>query len=69
MSLQGSNLLDRDDLIALGIKYSKVHLWRLERQGKFPKRIRLSERKIVWSRSEIEHFQNTRAAERQGGAA
>ena len=26
-----------------GIPYSKVHLWRLEREGKFPKRVPLSE--------------------------
>ena len=30
-----------------GIPYSKVHLWRLEREAKFPKRVQLGENRSV----------------------
>jgi hypothetical protein len=36
-----------------GITYSRQHLAVLERQGRFPRRYRLSERVIAWRLSEI----------------
>jgi len=32
---------------------SKVHLWRLERDGKFPVRVKLGGRAVGWHESEI----------------
>jgi prophage regulatory protein len=36
-----------------GIPYSKMHLWRLEREGKFPKRIPLSCNRVVWEAKSV----------------
>ncbi|GEO42135.1 hypothetical protein SAE02_62830 [Skermanella aerolata] len=35
------------------IPYSAVHIWRLERDGKFPRRIHLGPRRIAWRKTEI----------------
>jgi len=41
---------------------SRVTRWRLEREGKFPRRRRLSSGAIGWLRSEIAHWVVTRTA-------
>jgi prophage regulatory protein len=41
-------LLDRDGLKAKGIKYSKAHLWRLVKVGKFPAPIKIGEARSAW---------------------
>ena len=41
---------------------SRVTRWRLEREGKFPRRRRLSSGAVGWLRSEIAHWVATRAA-------
>ncbi len=35
------------------IPFSSVHIWRLERDGKFPRRIHLGARRIAWHKTEI----------------
>jgi len=63
-------LLDYQDLRAKGIKYSRVHLWRLEAAGKFPKRVRLSPSRHGWVEDEIDdHLEGLVAARDQGDAA
>ena len=47
-----------------GIPYSKVHLWRLERDGKFPKRVPLGESRHGWLESEIDDWLLERMATR-----
>lgn len=47
-----------------GVPFSRVHLWRLERDQKFPARVRLSERRIVWRANEIESYLARCAADR-----
>ena len=49
-----------------GIPYSKVHLWRLERDGKFPKRVPLGQSRHGWLDSEIDEWITARMAERDG---
>jgi prophage regulatory protein len=49
-----------------GIPYSKVHLWRLERDGKFPKRVPLGQSRHGWLDSEIDGWITARMAERDG---
>jgi prophage regulatory protein len=49
-------VLDYDGLRSKGIKWSKPHLWRLERARKFPKRIRLGEHSHGWLESEIDEW-------------
>ena len=49
-----SRLLDYAALRDRGIRYSKPHLWRLWTAGKFPRPIKLSASRNVWSEAEID---------------
>jgi prophage regulatory protein len=62
-------LLDYQDLRAKGIKYSRVHLWRLEAAGKFPKRVRLSPARHGWLEDEVDDHLEGLVAQRDGGEA
>jgi len=57
-------LLSYDELRKKGIPYTKVHLWRLERDGKFPKRVPLGESRHGWLESEIDDWLLERMATR-----
>ncbi len=35
------------------VPYSDMHVWRLERDGKFPKRIKIGPNRVAWRLSEI----------------
>ena len=48
------------------IPYSISHLARLERAGKFPQRIRLSQNRIGWLASEVDEWITKRAEARSG---
>jgi prophage regulatory protein len=52
-----------------GIPYSKVHLWRLERDRKFPKRVPLGQSRHGWVESEIDDWIAERMASRRAEAA
>ena len=64
-----SKILSYDDLKARGIVYSKVHLWRLERDDKFPKRVPLSANRHGWLEAEIDAWLSERIASRHVEAA
>jgi prophage regulatory protein len=49
------------------IPYTRVHLARLERAGRFPIRIRLSENVIAWKRDEVESWLQARIQARNVG--
>jgi prophage regulatory protein len=57
-------LLDYADLRERGIKYSKAQLWRLYKAGKFPRPIKLSINRNVWSEDDIDGWITSRIAER-----
>jgi len=57
-------LLDFDDLRARGIPYSRVHLWRLERAGEFPKRIPIGRARHGWLETEVDAWIADRVAAR-----
>ena len=57
-------LLTYKDLKAIGISFSREHLWRLEAANKFPRRIYLSRQKIAWFEDEIFAWLAEREAER-----
>jgi prophage regulatory protein len=40
--------------------YSVGHLWRMERDGQFPQRVRLGERAVGYLESEIQHWLESR---------
>jgi prophage regulatory protein len=52
-----------------GISYSKVHLWRLEKTDKFPKRVPLGASRHGWVDSEIDDWLLERMASRKSEAA
>jgi len=60
----GDVLLQRADLKELGIHYSNTHLLRLEARGLFPRRVRLSPRKVAWKEREVLDWLDSRAAAR-----
>jgi len=52
-----------------GIRFSRVHLRRLEALGKFPRRIQVSEKRVAWLASAIEaYIANMMAGAAVGGA-
>jgi prophage regulatory protein len=46
------------------VPYSDMQIWRLEQEGRFPKRIRLGPYRVGWSLAEITEWQAARKAER-----
>ena len=53
-----------DDLPEYGVPYTGRWLLDLEKAGKFPQRIRLSQNRVVWSEIEILEWIEQRKAER-----
>ena len=39
--------------VSLIIKLSRVTIWRLEKEGKFPPRIKISQKRIGWRKDEV----------------
>jgi prophage regulatory protein len=63
-------ILSYDELKPLkGIPYSKVHIWRLEREGRFPRRVPLGPSRHGWPDSEIDEWISARMAARNSEAA
>ena len=62
-----TKLLDYSDLQALGVKYSKCQIWRLE--GKFPRPVKLSTARKAWRADEIDAWIEARVAERDQAVA
>ena len=46
------------------VPYSDMHIWRLEQQDKFPKRVQLGPHRVGWSLNEILEWINVRKSER-----
>ena len=62
-------LIDYDGLKAKGINYSRVHLWRLVKAGRFPKPVKLGDGgRNAWVEEEIEELIAARMAERDRAA-
>ena len=51
-----------------GIGYSRTQIWRLERDGKFPKRVPIGEARIAWVESEIDQWQKHQIEARDAAA-
>lgn len=52
-----------------GIPYSPQHIARLEAAGKFPKRVRLGQNRVVWLLTEVEEWLDERIANRDAGSS
>ena len=46
------------------VPYSASHLWRLERAGQFPRRIRLGGNRVAWLQSEVSAWVEGKLASR-----
>jgi prophage regulatory protein len=46
------------------VPYSSMHIWRLERAGQFPARIRLGPNRVGWSLREVSAWLDEKKAER-----
>jgi prophage regulatory protein len=57
-------LLRFRDLKAMGVPWSRMHIDRLERDGKFPKRVQLGESTVAWLENEVEEFLSAKVAAR-----
>jgi prophage regulatory protein len=57
-------VLNYDDLKAKGVPYSKPHLWRLVKAGKFPAPIKWGAARNGWIEEEIDQLIAERIAER-----
>ena len=51
------------------VSYSNMQVWRMERDGRFPKRIKLGPGRVGWSLREVQEWIADRKAERDEGAA
>lgn len=49
-------LLTYDQVVAKGIRLTRCRLWQLEQEGKFPKRVRITTRRIGWIEAEIDSW-------------
>ena len=65
MSSDLPRIISRKEL-KLIVPYSPQHILRLEKRGKFPKRIRIGERRVGWRLSDIEEWVAARTAESNG---
>jgi prophage regulatory protein len=57
-------LVPYDALKTKGITFSKMHIWRLEKAGKFPVHVPVSAQRIAWVESEIDQWIADRIAAR-----
>jgi prophage regulatory protein len=57
-------LVPYECLKAKGITFCKMHIWRLEKAGKFPIRVQVSAQRIAWVESEIDDWIADRIAAR-----
>jgi prophage regulatory protein len=58
-----------EDLAGLGIRFSRVHIDRLQKAGRFPRKVKLGANTVVYKADEIEQWLEARVAERDGAAA
>jgi predicted DNA-binding transcriptional regulator AlpA len=62
-------VVDMAGLQKLGITYTNQHLIRLEQKDRFPRRLSLGNRRVVWMFSELKDWIAARAANRAADAA
>jgi prophage regulatory protein len=50
--------------LSIRVPYSPVQIWRLEKAGTFPRRIRLGTNRVGWVEAEVEEWLRERIAAR-----
>ena len=46
------------------VPFTPQHILRLEKDGRFPKRVRIGENRVAWLLAEVEHWIAVRVAQR-----
>jgi prophage regulatory protein len=59
-----SDRIIREQELRTIVPYSSMHIWRLERAGRFPTRIRLGPNRVGWSLREVFEWLAARKSER-----
>lgn len=62
-SLDAYRLIGRDDLLKL-LPYTMKHIYRLEKAGEFPMRVKIGRNRVAWVFSEVEQWISLRMAAR-----
>jgi prophage regulatory protein len=57
-------LIDAKELREV-VPYSPVEIWRKEKSGQFPRRIKIGPNRVAWKLSEVLAWVDQRAAERE----
>ena len=57
-------LIGGEGLRARGINYSRSHLWRLEQQDRFPRRVHVGKGRVAWIAHEVDDYLARLAANR-----
>jgi prophage regulatory protein len=53
-------LIPYEALKAKGVPYSKPHLWRLERAGRFPRRVPVGDNRYAYVEEEVDAYNEAR---------
>jgi len=61
-------LISADDLKAKGIPFGKTKLWRMTKDGQFPKAVSLGYKSRAWVESEVDEWIASRIRDRDHGA-
>lgn len=61
-------LIGRDELLQM-VPYTIQHIYRREKAGTFPKRVRIGGNRVAWVLSEVTAWMGERMAERNGQCA
>ncbi len=62
------NFLSYEDLKKRGVPWTRQHLLRLEKLGKFPRRVRLGDSTVGWLDDEIDEWSSDKEAARSNGS-
>ena len=63
MSTPSLKLITKKQLLDM-VPYTPQHILRLEKMGKFPKRVRVGENRVAWLLTEVERWIAVRVAQR-----
>ena len=63
--LSTERLITADELSTI-VPFPRVHLGRLEKAGRFPRRLKIGERRVAWRLSDVLQWIEDRAEERDG---
>ncbi len=56
-------LIAKSELLSM-VPYTIQHIYRLEKKGKFPKRVHVGENRVAWLQSEISAWMNEKLSSR-----